>query len=210
MRPRASDRSRGDTAKPGPAEIRERIGEAALLVAGEQGYQEAGVRQVLRRYGGYRAQFYKYFSSFADCYEQGYAAEAERLCEKLLTASRRHGNWQADLEAALCVLAELVTERPELARGMLLEVHAAGEPSLSKRREVLERLSRAIDSARRETGSRHSSPPLTAMFIVHVIDAALIDALIRGTPERFSPEELTELAAIYYDLASSRAENAVD
>lgn len=210
MRPRASDRRRGDTAKPGPAEIRERIGEAALLVAGEHGYQEASVRQVLRRYGGYRAQFYKYFSSFGDCYEQAYAAESDRLCEELLTTGRRHGSWQGGLEAALCVLAKLLVERPESARGLLVEVHAAGEPSLRKRREVFERLSRAIDSARRETGSRHSSPPLTAMFIVHVIDAALADALICGTPERFSPEELTELAAIYYGLASSRAENAVD
>ena len=183
---------------------------AILHMAGERGYQDTHVRQVLRQYGGYRAQFYKHFSCIADCYRQAYEAEVERLCEQLLTAGRRHGSWEAGFEAALCVLAEFATERPMVARGLLIEVHVAGGPSLMKRREVFERLSRAIDSARRETGSRHSPPPLTAMFIVHLIDAAMADSLLRDDPARFSPTELTELAAAYYDLASSRAEDTAN
>ncbi|HSK50103.1 MAG TPA: hypothetical protein VK889_06360 [Solirubrobacterales bacterium] len=183
---------------------------ATLHVAGERGFQGAHVRHVLQRYGGYRAQFYKHFTCMADCYRQAYAAEADRLCGELLTAGRRHGSWDAGFEAALCELAEFAAERPMVARGLLLEVHTAGEPSLRVRREVFERLSRAIDSARRETGSRHSPPPLTAMFIVHLIDAAMVDSLLREDPARFSPADITELASAYYDLAPSRAEDMAD
>lgn len=183
---------------------------ATLHVVGEHGYQEANVRLVLKQYGGYRAQFYRHFTGIADCYRQAYAAEAERLCEEMLAAGRRDGSWRAGLEAALRELAEFATEQPMVARGLLLEVHTAGEPSLGIRREVFERLSRAIDSARRETGSRHSPPPLTAMFIVHMIDAAVADSLLREAPERFSPADIAELAAVYYDLASAQTERAGD
>lgn len=201
MRPKASDRKGGGAPNPGPAEIRERIMEATLHVAGEFGYQGVTVRRVLERYEGFRAQFYKHFSCIADCYEQAYATEAERLSEMLLAAGRRHDSWQAGLESALCALSQFAVTRPMVARGLLIEVHAAGEPSLRKRREVFERLSHAIDGARRETKSRHSPPPLTAMFIIHLVDAAASDALVRDDPDRFAPTELTELISVYYDLA---------
>lgn len=183
---------------------------ATLRVVGERGFQNANVRLVLKHYGGNRAQFYKHFRSIADCYEQAYAAEAERLCEILLAAGREPDSWQAGMEVALCKLAGFVGEQPALARGLLIEVHTAGEPSLRVRREVFERLSRAIDSARRETKSRHSPPPLTAIFIVHMIDAAVVDSLLRESAEQFSPSDITELAATYYDLSSPRSESTAD
>ncbi len=183
-----------------------RIMESSLQVAGEYGYRGATVRLVLRSYGGYRTQFYRYFSSYSACYEQAYSVEVKRLCDLLLAAGRRHGSFPAGFEAALCALANFASEQPDIARGLLVEVHGAGESPLRKRREVIERLSRAIDSARRKTESRHSPPPLTAPFIVHVIDAAIADALLRGAPERFSPTELTELAAAYFDPAENAPE----
>jgi len=201
MQPKASDANDGGAAKPGRAEIRARIMKAMLNVVGEVGYRAISVQKVLDHYGGSRTQFYSHFINAAACYQAAYATESERLCETLLGAGRDHDSWLVGLEAALEELGRFATKQPDLARGLLLEVHVAGGPALLRRKEVFERLSRAIDSARRETMSRHSPPPLTAMFIVQVIDAAMADSLLRGSPEEFPAAELAELIAVYYDLA---------
>lgn len=174
--------------------------EAMLSATGEVGYARVTVKSVLDRHGGSRAQFYKYFANAAACYEAAYAAESERLCEALLAAGRKGDSWRVGLEAALTELARFAYEQPMRAKGLLVGVHLAGEPTLRKRKEVFERLSRAIDSARREIQSRHSPPPLTAVFIIHVIDAAMVNALTWEAPERFSPSELADLVAVYYDI----------
>jgi AcrR family transcriptional regulator len=204
MQAKAFDGNNGGVAKSGEAEIRARIMEAMLEVVGEDGYRNLSVRKVLDRQGGSRNQFYKHFSCAAACYEEAYAIEAERLCEAILRAGRGGDNWEAGLEAALEELARFALERPAVARSVLVEVHVAGGPTLWKRKEVFERLSRAIDSARRETVSRHSPPPMTATFIVHMLDAALVDALVREAPQDFEPAALAKLPAIYYDLAAPK------
>ena len=200
MQRKPANGNHGHDAERGQPETRTKLVEAMLRVAGEHGYRGASVPRVLECSGGSRAQFYRHFRGTEECYDEAYAIESERLCETLLETGRGGSSWRAGLEAALAALVDFTTERPEVARGMLIEVHHAGGAPIRKRQEVFERLSRAIDSARRETKSRHSPPPLTAMLIVHMIDAAMETELLRSTPHRFEVRELTTLAAAYYDL----------
>lgn len=176
------------------------IMEAMLTVSGEIGYRKVAVRHVLERYGGYRLQFYRHFENKAQCYAVAYEVEIERLAGGMLRAGAEKESWRDGLRAALEFLAGFIRERPALARGLLTEVHVAGGAALTKREEVFERLSRAIDSARHETGSRHSSPPRTAMFIVGAIDGAVGDVLARGKPEGFALAipELVKMATVAY------------
>lgn len=201
MRPRVSDPDRNGAPKPEAAEIRERIMAATLHVVGEVGYDNTSVDLVLERYGGFQAEFYRHFESVEDCYAQAYALESERICEAMLAAGREAGSWRDGLKAVLDVLAQLISDRPAVARGLLIEVHVAGGPSLRKHQEIFERLSRAVDSARRKTLSCHAPPPLTASFIVHMVNTALTTALRSETPERFPSSELIELVCSYYNLA---------
>lgn len=192
LRERAAERSSG---------LREEIMAAMLEACGELGYRKVSVRAVLERYGGHRVQFYSEFASKAECYEAAYAAEAERLCAALLGAAAAAPDWRAGLRAALGELGRYAGERPAAARGILVEVHVAGGPALAKREELSERLTRAIDSARRETGSRHSPPPMTAAFMVRAIEAAVCAALEAGEPQRFTaavPELAGMVAAAYF------------
>jgi AcrR family transcriptional regulator len=181
-------------------ELRERIMEATLVVAGELGYRHSTVAAVLGRYSGYRLQFYRQFGSLGEAYELAHATHCERLATRLLETGAAGSSWRAGLRAALAELGRFVREQPELARGLLIEVHVAGGPALERRKEVLERLSRAVDSARRETESRHSPPPLTARFMVSAIESAVVRALARGEPERFERAipELEQLVSSPY------------
>lgn len=178
-------------------DLRGTIMAATLLACGELGYGKVTVEAVLERYGGYRAQFYRHFANLSECYAAAYEAEAGRLCTELLRAGATQPDWRRGLQTALAELARFAAERPQAARALLIDVHIAGEPALAKRKEMFERLSRAVDSARRETESRHSPPPLTATFMVSAIEASVVAALLADQPERFA-EATPELAEIIF------------
>lgn len=174
--------------------------EAMLAASAELGYRAVTVEDVLERYGGNRAQFYRHFPNLGECFLAAYREEVSRLCEGMLRAAAAAASWHEGLHDAIQILVTFVVERPLVARALTIDVQLAGEPAQEVRKEMYERLSRAVDSARRETGSRHSPPPLTALFMVSAIDAAVAAALARGEPESFAEAapELEHLVVVAY------------
>jgi AcrR family transcriptional regulator len=169
------------------AQAREQILEAMLGACGELGYRAVTVKDVYERYGGYRVEFYNHFASKAECYAVAYELGIERLWRRLMRACEAAGDWASGLQAALGELAAFVSERSDIAAGLLVQARVAGGPAGAKRAEVLERLTCAVDGARRETSaSRHSPPPITARFMVSAIEESVVSALARGVPEDFA------------------------
>jgi AcrR family transcriptional regulator len=180
-------------------ELRERAMKAMLTLSGEKGYRRVSVQDVIDRYGGYRSQFYRHFSSKADCYAAAYETGAERLCARILGAAKAAEDWTRRLRIALDELARFVVERPLVARGLLVEVRVAGGPALEKRNELSNRLARALDTVRRDS-SALVPPPITAPFLISAIEAAAISALTAKEPGRFADAvpELQEIATSAY------------
>jgi AcrR family transcriptional regulator len=192
-------------------EVRERIMEAILRACGERGYREVSVQDVIDRYGGYRVQFYKHFANKAECYAAAYETGTERLCAAVLGASRAERDWRRRLRAALDELARFVVAEPDLARGLIVDVHVAGGVALVKRQEVFDRLCCAVDTARRETDSRPSPPTITAAFMVGAIEAAVSSALVAREPQQFSqavPELAQIVDAAYFGDRAAHEEGA--
>jgi AcrR family transcriptional regulator len=171
---------------------RERILEAMLLTSGELGFEQVAVRHVIERAQTSRATFYKHFEDREDCFAQAYGEASEWLYRRIVGVARRQPSWREGLRAALAELLEFCANQPATARALLVEVHAAGERSLAQRRDLMERLSRALDSARREIPSRQAPPPITSDFIVGAIDTLLAAKLLDGDAER-APEMLPGL-----------------
>jgi AcrR family transcriptional regulator len=181
--------------------IRLQLERAALVAAGEVGYSSLSVKAMLDRAEVSRARFYSIFANKESCYTSAYEAAGERLARELLGAGEAAGDWVGGLRGGLKRLAGLIGEDPAWARGAIAEVHVAGGAAMRKRTEVFERLSRAVDRARRETGpSRHSPPPMTAFFIVSAIETVAIRSLARGEVETFAATvpDLVYLAASLY------------
>jgi len=164
-----------------------------LTQAGEHGLRHVSVRSVLEDCGSYRSQFYLHFTDKQDCFVLAYQDEIYRLSQRLLGVIEADEPVRTRCETALSMLSDLVAEEPALAKALFIEVHVAGEAALATRREVVERLSRAIDRTCRENESRHSPPPMTAEFIVGAVDQAISSALVREAPEelRNAVEELS-------------------
>jgi AcrR family transcriptional regulator len=193
------------------SEARERIIEAMLEACGERGYRKATVADAIQRCGSHRVQFYRHFANKADCYTAAHEGWIERVCEALLATGRAERGWRPGLRAALRELARFARERPALARGLLVEAQVAGGPVLAKRKEALERLSRAVDSARRETESRHDPPPVTATFMIGAIEGAVTSALLKRVPEEFAaavPELAAMVVAAYFGEDAAEEELA--
>jgi AcrR family transcriptional regulator len=192
--------------------VRSRIMAAVLETCGDRGFRTASVQDAIDRCGVSRVQFYRHFGSKADAYAAGYEAEIGALCERVLEAGRAAPGWRPGLRAALCELARYLAERPALARGLLVEVHVAGEPALAKRAAAHERLAAAIDAARREAGEGSPSPPpLTARFMLGAVDSAAAGALVRDDAPGFAatvPELAHMIVAAYFGEAAAAEELA--
>ena len=182
------------------ARLRETMMEAMLTACGELGYSAITVEDVVRRGGASRDQFYEQFTDLPDCFQAAYRDEAGRLGEGILRAGASAETWREGLHAAIQIVVTFVVERPLIARALTIDVHLAGEAAQEARRELHERLSHALDSGRAEIESGYSPPPLTALFMVSAIDAAVVTALVRGRPESFAEAapELEHLVATAY------------
>jgi AcrR family transcriptional regulator len=196
-------------------EMRQRIFEAMLATCGEKGYRRVAVQDVIDRYGGNRVQFYRHFSSKADCYAAAHEDEIDRFQARVLESAAAEEGWRAALRVGLEEIARFAEERPLVARGLLVEAHVAGGPALRRRAEVQDRFVAAIDAARREPGPRPSPPPITAQFMAGAVESALTGALAAGEPAAFTAAvpELTHMIVSTYlgedaaadELAATRA-----
>jgi AcrR family transcriptional regulator len=171
---------------------RERLLEAMLLVSGEQGYEHISVQDVIERAGASRATFYKHFKDKADCFAQAYHEAANWLYMRLLSIAKRQPTWREGLRVALAELLEFCAHQPALARALLVEPHAADGAALTEHDLLMERLSDAIDGARREISSRQAPPPVTATFMVGAIETLVRARLMSDEPET-APEMLPGL-----------------
>lgn len=171
---------------------RERLLEAMLLVSGERGYEQISVQDVIEQAGASRATFYKHFEDKEDCFAQAYRQAVGWLYTRLTGIAQRQPSWREGLRAALAELLEFCANQPPLARALLVEVHAAGGAALAEHDVVMERLSHAIDGARREISSRQTPPPVTATFMVGAIETLVRTKLMSEDPES-APEMLPGL-----------------
>jgi len=181
---------------------------AMLMAAGELGYQKVTVADVVARLEpGVSDDFDHYFASLGECCTRAHAAGSEYICATLLDACASEDDWVSGLRGALMRLSELIEREPILARAILLEGRAAGREALAKHKEVIERLSRAIDDARRETESRHSFSPLTGTFIIGAIELAVYSALLdREDPAERLRRQLPGL--MHFAVLPNRGEKA--
>jgi AcrR family transcriptional regulator len=169
------------------AAIRRQMERAALELSGELGYRGMTVAELISRSDSNLDRFYRAYGSKFDCYLVAYEEAIEAFCERLLEICDASPDWPSGMRAALGELARFLAQEPALAKGLFAEVHVAGGAALEKRNEVFERLSRAIDRARRETsGSRHSPPPVTSRFILSAIEAAVVRYLATADREDFA------------------------
>jgi AcrR family transcriptional regulator len=167
----------------GKRRARERLLEAMLLVSGEMGYERVSVQDVIERARASRATFYKHFEDKEACFVAAYTEASEWLFQRLETVAKRQQSWKEGLRAALAELLEFCANQPSIARALFVEAPAAGGDAMAQHDLLMERLSSAIDGARREISTRQAPPPVTAAFMVGAIETLVRTKLMSDEPE---------------------------
>jgi AcrR family transcriptional regulator len=192
-------------------EQRQRIMDSMLELAGEKGYREASLAELLDRCGLEQHQFSRHFEGKADCFAAAYEDGIERLCDRMLRAGRQAPCWSSGLSAALGELAEAIAERPREICGLLSESHVAGDGATAKREEILRRFYEAADRARDGADRKKPPPDIAAPFIVGAVRAVAARAAAHSKPALFAdavPDLAEMIRTTYLGRGSAEDEAA--
>lgn len=151
-----------------------------LEVVGELGYGAARVEDLIARGACSRSGFYQYFADKRECFRVAYTQEVEALGAAMLGACESNPDWTQGLIASLRTLLEFVAAHPSTALALLVEGRGSDEAVTTAQHQVVERLARALDGARRQPGSRHSAPPSTATLMIGAVENLLRGLLVSG------------------------------
>jgi len=120
----------------------------------ELGYPETTVRDVLERAGMSRRTFYQLFENREACFLAAYDAALLDALGRIEEACERDGSAPPHVDEPLRVLLAYLTDRPELARLLVVEPVRAGPSGLDRHertmRELAWRVVRAQSGAPRE------------------------------------------------------------
>jgi AcrR family transcriptional regulator len=140
---------------------------AVLGLSSSTGYRQLTAAGIAAAAGITQERFGELFLDPEDCYATAYEEWVQTFWRRLLAVCTAEASWPARMRAGIQGLVRYARDEPSEARGAIGQAPLAGPRVQAARRHLLERLSHAIDNARRETDlSRHSPPPSTAPFIV--------------------------------------------
>ena len=179
----------------GESETARRLGDVLLRTAGELGYHQTTVGDVLERCGEPSARFYQHFSSKEDCFTAAYARTAGEVTERMLAAGRSGATWSEGIARALSELLDFVAADPLLAAALLVEVRSV-KSAAAIHDEKLNLLICAIESARNEPDARKAAPFRAAPLIVGGVEGYLRQMLVRGEAER-APDVLAGFVFLF-------------
>ena len=136
------------------ASQRERMLDAIVQAVAEKGYSATTVGDVVSRAGVSRKTFYEHFRDKEECFLGAYDEGVEILMDQIRCAGEDAGSFYERMQARVRAYLTLLVEEPAFARAYLIEVFAAGETALERRRAVHGRLSKfgreLNEDARRE------------------------------------------------------------
>lgn len=164
---------------------REKILEGMLEAVGAEGYDATSVRTVLSRTGLYRQAFYDNFTDKDGCYLVALETGIARLEALAMRAAASEESWRGKLRAGLGALLDYLDAEPDVGRGIVVEVHAAGPEALARRAEAMKKAADFIDLARLEAEESEQPPQIAPEGIVAGIHAIVHSRLSTGTTEGF-------------------------
>jgi AcrR family transcriptional regulator len=188
---------------------REKILDGMLEAVGAEGYDATSVRTVLDRTGLYRQAFYDEFRDKDACYLAALDAGIRRLEKTVAHAAASEESWRGKLRAGLRALLDQLDADPDMGRGVIVEVHAAGPEALARRAEAMKKAADFIDLAREEAAGAAGPPPIAPEGIVAGIHAVVHSRLSTGATQGFRdllPEFMYFAVLPYFGAEAASAE----
>jgi AcrR family transcriptional regulator len=172
------------------ASQRNRILDAMVELAGDEGYHATTIADVIKRAGVTRKAFYKRFEDKEQCFIAAYERELARLLTLTLEAFETQDEWADRVRAALSALLHALAREPTAARLCFIEVLTAGPRAIAARNEAMRGFTIVFDTGRLEDD--RARPPALALNMVGGMSEIVHREIAAGKAE--------ELPAVLPDL----------
>jgi AcrR family transcriptional regulator len=162
---------------------RERILAATVALAAARGYRAVSVAAIVTEAGVSRLKFYENFGSKQNAFLAAFDAGLEDLSARVSDACDAAGeDWAARAAAGIGTLVDLLTERPDLARAMIVEAPSLGQALADGPQRTAAALAPLMEGARDVAGAGEL-PAATEDSVLDGLYWLLYDALLSGEPQ---------------------------
>jgi AcrR family transcriptional regulator len=173
------------------SESRRRALWAMARAVEELGYPETTVRDVLERARMSRRTFYELFQNREECFLAAYDAALLDALDRIEEACERDGSAAPHVDEPLRELLAYLTDRPELARLLVVEPVRAGTSGLERHERTMRELAWRVVRAQPSSAREHERVMLRAeagVGAVHrIVQARIVDGRA-GELEGLAPE----------------------
>jgi AcrR family transcriptional regulator len=147
---------------------RERVLEAMMRIAANEGYEATAINDVIERAGVSAESFGEMFADKEDCFLQAYDAAIDVLVADVSGAFEKAAGapWTERIAAALRAMVDLLAAEADIARMAIVEVAAVGEDARIHYRAALERFVPFLDEGRSVSPGGADLPDNTAQFAI--------------------------------------------
>jgi AcrR family transcriptional regulator len=208
QQPVESPLSRGPQAISGDAvgeDQRRRLLAALPPAVAENGFDRTTVEDIVKLAQVRRNSFYEQFADKRECFAVAYEIAQERLLGVLTFQCYTRSGPAERVSAALKAGLQLLGAEPGLARLMIVEAPAAGEPIASRHHEWLDRYSRLLQLA--AVGRPDLAKPRQALepAIVGAIVSRIKQVVLAGETRDLPSleQELTQLTLSFFGSLGS-------
>jgi AcrR family transcriptional regulator len=176
---------------------RQRLLSGAAAEFAERGYAGASSESISRRAGMSKATFYEHFSNKEDCIIAlfDHATEVVMQAQSVAAESAGSGDAIERMRAGTRAFLSALSEYPEFAQTLLVEIIGAGPRAARRRDQILQDFAEALDAENASAAGRgliaRFASPLDAVAIVGAI-TELVSRQVRLQ----EPRDVFELAPV--------------
>lgn len=186
---------------------RSRLEAAVVTVTAEKGYEATTVGDVLEAAGVGRETFYELFDDKRDCMLAAHAHLVDELEERVRCAYLGPGPWPQRVREAVATALEFFAERPPVARFLLVELFAVGQPARERFQEGFNRFVALLEEGLDDREAAEG-PVRPTNLAVGAVAARTYEEVVTGRASelpRLVPELTYELLVPFVGEAEARA-----
>ena len=172
-----------------PAPHRTRLLHGIAQAAGDKGYADTTIADIVREAGVSRRTFYEHFATKGECFIALYEAANRNTLAVLREAIDPRDEWHTQLDRALVAYLGSMAQNPALLRSLSMEILGLGAEGMAARRRVNQELCRfMLEVVNEGSGGSRKSPltPAMALAVVGGINELVLQAIEQGRADQLA------------------------
>jgi AcrR family transcriptional regulator len=175
---------------------RQRLLEAAAAEFARRGFAGASSESISRRAGMSKATFYEHFANKEDCIVALFDRAAEQLTQAMTEAAQAAGGDASErMKAGTRAFLTSLSEHPEFAQTLLVEIIGAGPKPAKRRDQIMEAFAQRLDAENAEAARRGLIARFASPYDAFAIVGATTELVSRQV-RLGAPADVLELAPV--------------